>query len=236
MVTKFDGQILATKFGFVPDCSTSRAREHFRISYDWKLILTSFVWVNPEKTLSSRSLYFIMSYRKISDISHTLVGNKIIDHSDVVGASPVGAAPTTSSFSTWLQYIEQRQLQAETRNIYVLGFGVAYIRDFTFYFITNYIECSTVSSCPPPLLGQYNAVYLPVWEIPCGDKTVVWSSYLHNGISYTGKTTSLYWISPWVVNCMKHWLGFGELNQAKKKLSFVSPAFGYHCHISSHLI
>ena len=28
----------------------------------------------------------------------------------------------------------------------------------------------------------------------CGDKTVIRSSYLHNGISYTGKTTSLYWI------------------------------------------
>ena len=34
------------------------------------------------------------------DISRTLVGNKIVDNSDVVGASPVGAAPTTSSFST----------------------------------------------------------------------------------------------------------------------------------------
>ena len=28
----------------------------------------------------------------------------------------------------------------------------------------------------------------------CGDKTVVRSSYLHNGISYTGKMLSLYWI------------------------------------------
>ena len=28
------------------------------------------------------------------------MGNKIVDHSDVVAASPVGAAPTTSSFST----------------------------------------------------------------------------------------------------------------------------------------
>ena len=28
----------------------------------------------------------------------------------------------------------------------------------------------------------------------CGDKTIVRSSYLHNGISYTGKMTSLYWI------------------------------------------
>ena len=30
----------------------------------------------------------------------------------------------------------------------------------------------------------------------CGDKTVVRPSYLHNGISYTGKMVSLYWISP----------------------------------------
>ena len=28
----------------------------------------------------------------------------------------------------------------------------------------------------------------------CGDKKVVRSSHLHNGISYTGKTASLYWI------------------------------------------
>ena len=39
-------------------------------------------------------------YRQVSNINRTLVGNKIVDHSDVVGASPVGAAPTTSSFST----------------------------------------------------------------------------------------------------------------------------------------
>ena len=39
-------------------------------------------------------------YRKVSNISRTLVDNKIVDHSDVVGASPVGAVPTTSSFST----------------------------------------------------------------------------------------------------------------------------------------
>ena len=33
-----------------------------------------------------------------SNISDTLVCNKIVDHSDVDGALPVGAAPTTSSF------------------------------------------------------------------------------------------------------------------------------------------
>ena len=40
-------------------------------------------------------------HREISDIKRTLVGNTIVDHSDVVGASPVGAAATTSSFSTY---------------------------------------------------------------------------------------------------------------------------------------
>ena len=40
------------------------------------------------------------TYRQVSNVSRTLVGNKIVDHSDVVGASPVGAAPTASSFST----------------------------------------------------------------------------------------------------------------------------------------
>ena len=35
-------------------------------------------------------------YHQVSDISRTLVGNNIVDHSGVVGASPVGAAPTTS--------------------------------------------------------------------------------------------------------------------------------------------
>ena len=38
----------------------------------------------------------------------------------------------------------------------------------------------------------------------CGDKTVVRSSYIHNGISYTGKTPSLYWIRAQVVSF--YWL------------------------------
>ena len=42
----------------------------------------------------------IVAYRKTSNISRTFVGNTIVDNSDVVEASPVGAAPTTSSFST----------------------------------------------------------------------------------------------------------------------------------------
>ena len=52
----------------------------------WQLI---WVIVNP--------YYFI--YLQIYNISRIL-GNEFVDHSYVVGASPVGAAPNTSSFST----------------------------------------------------------------------------------------------------------------------------------------
>ena len=44
--------------------------------------------------------YILRYYRKTANISRTLVGSKIVDNSDVVGAAPVGAAPTTSSLST----------------------------------------------------------------------------------------------------------------------------------------
>ena len=69
------------------------------------------------KQIYNMESYMCCVYHKISNISRTLVGNKIVDHSDVVGASPVGAAPTTSSFSTsiWLQGIRQRQPQDSTR-------------------------------------------------------------------------------------------------------------------------
>ena len=42
----------------------------------------------------------LSTYSEVSNIRRTLVGNGIIDHADMVGASPVDAAPTASSFST----------------------------------------------------------------------------------------------------------------------------------------
>ena len=48
------------------------------------------------------------------NISHTLVGNNIVDNSDVVGAPPI-----ILHLNTWLQRIGQKQLQDETRNILI---------------------------------------------------------------------------------------------------------------------
>ena len=50
--------------------------------------------------LNPRAPKILTLYKSFSFNGHTLLGNKIVDHSDVVGASPVGAAPTTSSFFT----------------------------------------------------------------------------------------------------------------------------------------
>ena len=41
----------------------------------------------------------------------------------------------------------------------------------------------------------------------CGDKTVVRSSYLHNGISYTGKMASFYWSRPLLATFSSFWSG-----------------------------
>ena len=43
-------------------------------------------------------------------------------------------------------------------------------------------------------LNQYKMPSYQYRKSDCGDKTILRPSYLHNGISYTGKMTSLYWI------------------------------------------
>ena len=58
------------------------------------------LYVSIERYLMYIHVVLHYYYHQTSSISHTSVGNKIVDHSDVVGAAPVGAAPTTSSFST----------------------------------------------------------------------------------------------------------------------------------------
>ena len=63
-------------------------------------MMTVFDTLMYRQRPSGHDIDIDFKYRKTSNIRGTLVGNKIVDHSDVVGASPVGAPPTTSSFST----------------------------------------------------------------------------------------------------------------------------------------
>ena len=48
----------------------------------------------------NRNLTDNLIYRQTSNISRILVGNNIVGHSGVVGASPVGTDPTTSALLT----------------------------------------------------------------------------------------------------------------------------------------
>ena len=63
----------------------------------YQVINYFYHWLHHQCVLEK---YHVHMCRHTSIIGHTLVGNKIVDHSDVVGASPAGAAPTPSSFST----------------------------------------------------------------------------------------------------------------------------------------
>ena len=45
------------------------------------------------------------NYRQTSNIRRTSIGNTIVNHSVVVGAPPVGAAPTTFSFSPGFDWL-----------------------------------------------------------------------------------------------------------------------------------
>ena len=67
-----------------------------------------------------------------------------------------------------------------------------------FCFMVHYIHDACVAECtlyPGPWFNikmsscQYRKSH-------CWDKTILRPSYLHNGISYTGKTAYLYWIGP----------------------------------------
>ena len=64
------------------------------------------IMLNTACSVITWSIFFRMlttdaAYHQTSNISCMLADNKMVDdHSDVVGASPVGVAPNTSSFST----------------------------------------------------------------------------------------------------------------------------------------
>ena len=98
------------------------------LCFDWLRI-----WQSGHITLAA----IIGVYRQTSNISHTLVGKKIVDQLDVVGASPAGATPTTSSFSTEqlasMVCLGKDNCKTRRERFKLFGFGVTYIRGLTVY-------------------------------------------------------------------------------------------------------
>ena len=150
-------------------CLTAPLPEPMLI-YHWLGPLIFFWGQIHQRCMSHESLQLTWKLLPSNSINrHTLVCDEIVDYSDVVGPSPVGAAPTTSSFSnfnTWLQWIGQRQLQDETRKIEVLESGVTYIRGLTV--IWNFIQIS---------MGQWvKAVNYRCWHSKNCTRNIILSS------------------------------------------------------------
>ena len=70
-------------------------------------------WMLTHWRLVTHTVMYI--YRYTSNISRTLIDNRIVDHSDVVSALP--QLHLHSRLDTCLQWIGQKQLQDEMRNI-----------------------------------------------------------------------------------------------------------------------
>ena len=58
----------------------------------------------------------------------------------------------------------------------------------------NYYQGSAIITTAPGGRLNTKMTFYQYRKSHCGDKTILRSSYLHNGISYTGKMSSLYWI------------------------------------------
>ena len=102
---------------------------------------------------STKALHLHMNtrrdYRQVSNIRRTFVGNKIVDHSDVVGASPVGAAPTTSSFSTkHLALLDWAKTTARLgkEQLSLVIWCVLYKRFYGIYIKSDKLSCISVKT------------------------------------------------------------------------------------------
>ena len=69
----------------------------WRDTVKWNII---FVWIMWETNQSCIGMGPRNNYRQTSNTSRYLAGNNIVDYSDVVGISTVGAVPSTSLFPT----------------------------------------------------------------------------------------------------------------------------------------
>ena len=70
------------------------------LSLDKVYMVTHVFCMSQLRPVQIEQLSDYINCRQTSNIRRKLVGSNIGDHSDVVGARPVGAAPTASSFST----------------------------------------------------------------------------------------------------------------------------------------
>ena len=111
----------------------------------------------------------------------------------------------TILFLTWESpYPERRSLYWDRTLVFTLeSSGLIYIFTIPNIFLQPYVPnllFQSVNQIWANSLGadSIKRCHLNSRKSHCGDKMVIRFSYLHSGISYTGKTSCLYWIRPLV--------------------------------------
>ena len=107
----------------------------------------------------------VRQYRQASNISCTLVCNKIVDHSDVARASPVGEAPTTSSFSIYhLASMHWAKTSARRDKNFFL-FGASYTSSFAALVLLAILTGMTIDSAVAPWWHNTSIQRLTHWPL-----------------------------------------------------------------------
>ena len=151
-------RILSSQLRFCENTFCCKHVMMIKPSLNYRQINNGGTHIRGWKVCNQNTTYFSTSI-----MSATVVGNKIIDHSAVDGTSPVSAAPTTSVFATkhrasmdWA-----RQLQSETKNIYVWWYGAAHTRGFTVFVLRKYSNCfSECAWSPRKISGKWVLDYV----------------------------------------------------------------------------
>ena len=103
-----------------------------------------------------------------------------------------------SQLNTWLQWIRQRQLQDETRNINVLGLGVTYIRELTVYAFEkhgcNYLFMSDLMQVELLPVCKRGPCWMLVGVLGTFVMLTHWSRNKMDAISQTTSSSAFSWM------------------------------------------
>ena len=122
---------------------------------------------HPTEPGHHQAQYWSHIYRQVSNIRRTLAGNKIVHHSNVVRASPVGAAPTTIfilDLTPGFIGLGKGNCKTRRETIKFLGFGASYIRDFTVDILCSVPWLSMIWICFWSWLRWYYSKWHP-WSL-----------------------------------------------------------------------
>ena len=111
----------------------------------------------------------------------------------VIGIILISITPFTNVNSSNDNFAERAIKNGCARGIIWYSFAFAAITGVTQVLPSHFMESLHLIWSSGPWFN-INILSYQYRKSHCGDKTILRPSYLHNGISYTGKMASLYWI------------------------------------------